>query len=636
MAINTTTDLNLVDTSQLVDESVTTDKLDGQAVTEAKLHSNAVTESKIANDAVTAAKIATGAVGATELASASVGTAKIDSGAATVNQFLSANGSGGASFASVEGTAIASTGATAGHVLTAGAGGTATTWSALPAGAGNLSVLSGTSTYSTSTQGTVACVTTSGTGYFEFITTGGGTVIVGNKSLDTTSSYTILRVSASGNAINAVATASFSVSAAGTNYIVLSGMGFNAGTVFLSSENSGTGGTVASAVIKKIEVGMGAGATLWTTTLLNAVPTTDGSYSSNGPFSYSAKGGRYASGPDIWYSGDIRNGAWGTGTPRIASVWVVNNTSGSAYSAPFGSAGTVSTQVASATAVVFVPSSTAATNGTIHAWGVVNSVPRYCTYSVTGTSITALATADGTAATGNNGAIAAYPAPLHALVNAVTWLTTKQKIVIETDSDLQIWDRGMTTMEHSSPKSADVFDQSYLDKGGFDEVTMRVTNAPTWRQLGNVDGMFAPMGSGFAMDSNLYNSYRHVLSGAGSATVIFGSSFIYGQASGSAFCYPMAGVAKVPFGGTSAKIREVTVTNSSLTNIIAVDAGGGFPLNQNAGTTITNGPLTFIAGTAQPYVYVRHAMGSSTPGTAISRNWILGGSAAVRGLEVSL
>jgi hypothetical protein len=263
-------------------------------------------------------------------------------------------------------------------------------------------------------------------------------------------------------------------------------------------------------------------------------------------------------------------------------------------------------------------------------------VPRYCTYSVTGTSITALATADGTAATGANGAGSAHPAPLHALVNAVTWLTTKQKIVIETDSELQVWDRGMTTMEHSSPKSATVFDQRYLDKGGFDEATMRVTNAPTWRQLGNVDGMFAPMGSGFAMDSNTYNSYRHVLSGAGSATVIFGSSFIYGQASGSAFCYPMAGVAKVPFGGTSAKIREVTVTNSPLTNIIAVDAGGGFPINQNAGTTITNGPLTFIAGTEQPYVYVRHTMGSSVPGTAISSNWILGGSAAVRGLEISL
>lgn len=626
MAINTTTDLNVVDTSQLVDESVTTGKLGALAVTEAK----------IAADAVTAAKIAAGAVGASELASSSVGTAKIDSGAATSVQFLKASGSGGASFASVEGTAIASTGATAGHVLTAGVGGTTTTWSALPAGAGNLSILAGTSTYSTSTQGTVACVTTSGTGYFNFITTGGGTVIVGTKPLTTTSSYNVLRVSASGNAINAVATASFSVSAAGTNAITLSGMGFNSGTVFLSAENSGTGATSASVVIKKIEVGMGAGATLWTTTLLNAVATTDTSYSDRGPFGYAAQGGRYAPGPDIWYSGDYRSGLYGAGTARIASVWVVNNTSGSAYSAAFGSAGTLVGQVAGATAVVFVPSSTAATDGTIHAWGVVVGVPRYCTYAVTGTSITALSTADGTGSVGANGGSVVYPAPTFQLVNAVTWLTTKAKILLETDNELQVWDRGMTTMEHSSPKSSTVFDQSYLDKGGFDEATMRVTNAPTWRQLGNVDGMIAPMGSGFAMDSNTYNSYRHVLSGAGSATVIFGSSFIYGQANGSAFCYPISGVAKVPFGGTSAKIREITVTNSTLTNIIAVDAGGGFPLNQNAGTTIASGPLTFIAGTAQPYIYVRHTMGSSIPGTAISANWILGGSAAIRGLEISL
>jgi hypothetical protein len=69
MAIEVTTDLNLVDTAQIVDGSVTS--------------------AKIADNAVVASKISAGAVG----------TAAISSGAATSGQILQANGSGAVTFA---------------------------------------------------------------------------------------------------------------------------------------------------------------------------------------------------------------------------------------------------------------------------------------------------------------------------------------------------------------------------------------------------------------------------------------------------------------------------------------------------------------------------------------------------------
>jgi hypothetical protein len=69
MAIETTSDLSLVGTSQIVDGSVTS------------------------------AKIAAGAVVSAAIAAASVGTAAISSGAATSGQVLQANGSGAVTFA---------------------------------------------------------------------------------------------------------------------------------------------------------------------------------------------------------------------------------------------------------------------------------------------------------------------------------------------------------------------------------------------------------------------------------------------------------------------------------------------------------------------------------------------------------
>jgi hypothetical protein len=78
MAIETTSDLSLVGTSQIVDGSVTS----------AKIGTGAVGSAALADNAVVAAKISAG----------SVGTVAISSGSATSGQILQANGSGAVTF----------------------------------------------------------------------------------------------------------------------------------------------------------------------------------------------------------------------------------------------------------------------------------------------------------------------------------------------------------------------------------------------------------------------------------------------------------------------------------------------------------------------------------------------------------
>ena len=131
MAIETTSDLSSVVSSQIVDGAVTSAKIGTGAVVAAGIFAGAVGSAALASGAVVAATIAAGAVGsaaldtgavvaaaiaagavgssalasnavvAAKIASASVGTAKLDSGAATSGQLLQADGSGGASFSTV-------------------------------------------------------------------------------------------------------------------------------------------------------------------------------------------------------------------------------------------------------------------------------------------------------------------------------------------------------------------------------------------------------------------------------------------------------------------------------------------------------------------------------------------------------
>ena len=109
MAIETTSDLSLVGTSQIVDGSVTSAKIGAGAVGSAAISAgsinsthigaNAVVSGDIAAGAVGSAALAAGAVVAAAIAAGAVGTAAISSGAATSGQILQANGSGAVTFA---------------------------------------------------------------------------------------------------------------------------------------------------------------------------------------------------------------------------------------------------------------------------------------------------------------------------------------------------------------------------------------------------------------------------------------------------------------------------------------------------------------------------------------------------------
>jgi hypothetical protein len=119
MAIETTSDLSLVGTSQIVDGSVTSAKIGAGAVVAASIAAaavgsaaisagsinsthigaNAVVSGDIAAGAVGSAALATGAVVAAAISAGAVGTAAISSGAATSGQILQANGSGAVAFA---------------------------------------------------------------------------------------------------------------------------------------------------------------------------------------------------------------------------------------------------------------------------------------------------------------------------------------------------------------------------------------------------------------------------------------------------------------------------------------------------------------------------------------------------------
>jgi len=98
MAIEVTSDLSLVGTSQIVDGSVTSAKIGTGAVGSAALADNAVVAAKISAGAVGSAALASGAVVAAAIAAGSVGTVAISSGSATSGQILQANGSGAVTF----------------------------------------------------------------------------------------------------------------------------------------------------------------------------------------------------------------------------------------------------------------------------------------------------------------------------------------------------------------------------------------------------------------------------------------------------------------------------------------------------------------------------------------------------------
>lgn len=353
MAIDKTTDLSLVGSSQIVDDSVTS------------------------------AKIAAGAVG----------TAKIDSGTATSGQFLGASGSGGASFASVEGTAIKSTSATVGYVLTAGAGGTTTTWAAVPAAGGNYNAPSTASAVFTQPASVTSGTATFGSRDLKPFNAGASGSVVGVKdtqnNVPLNPTYNVRFYPY--NSVTAFSTVTFTPAQSGSTIADgIFGYGFDAAsTCAVWKENSGSGTVVYTHFRKMNPTG---GTILWSTTLLSAGSSTEGIGSDGfGPMIKS----NYAKEVGAWIGGDYRySDTYWTGT---ASMWLINDTSGTAYSAAFATASgtSLAASYAYTETVLFVPAESGSA-GTVHAWISDTTAPRgsgqpyvyYAQYSASPTAIT--------------------------------------------------------------------------------------------------------------------------------------------------------------------------------------------------------------------------------------------------------
>lgn len=221
MAIETTSDLSSVVSSQIVDGAVTSAKIGTGAVVAASIAAGVVGSAALADNAVVAAKIAAGSVGSAALASGAVGSAAIFAGSIN-STHIGANAvvSGDIAAGAVDSAALAS-GAVVSASIAAGAVGSAALASNAVVAAkiaasavGVVAISSGTAT-----SGTLLTADGSGGASFSAAPAGGGMVLISSVSatsgatsnigfVDIPQTYTVLRL-----------IGQFYVTAAGEHYI---------------------------------------------------------------------------------------------------------------------------------------------------------------------------------------------------------------------------------------------------------------------------------------------------------------------------------------------------------------------------------------------------------------------------------
>jgi hypothetical protein len=375
---------------------------------------------------------------------------------------------------------------------------------------------------------------------------------------------------------------------------------------FVLREQSKTGTTL-SVTLRK-----------FTTTLTNSWNTllfqgtiASGGLADGGPFelenatALSNAQPQWAPGPGIWYGGDMREAAVfsSAGTTQIASVWIVNDSSGVAYSAPFGSATTGAGAYVST--IVFVPSSTAATNGTIHAWGANNTTARYVTYAVGSASISAVATADYATTISYSNLKDGYNFPVVGRSQFALWLESESKVMITNRHGIVFADRTITNTLQSSLRSG-VSGNTVLVSGAvgspyngaFDPTTgFTFDNSGRLRVIASYDGMALPFGTALKPPTS-YDNYMQ-LAGPGSATFIFGMS-----SGGTPYRWDLSGYAKITLDAGSTANRLITLTGVSgfeRTMVLGIGGGGsGVPLSGDG--ELLAGGISFIASGTQPVV----------------------------------
>ena len=294
----------------------------------------------------------------------------------------------------VEGSAIASTGATNGQVLAAdGAGGAAFT---TLAGAGSYGGTTASIVWTAPADTTSTTYTSAIRGKWSL--SGGGTVLFTVLAEPNTSNRDIKTFNLGATAVVASATKTNTI--AGTVlYTQPSGYGFTAGTAIFYAEYIGatTTGLVTMAFRKWNET---LATNMWNATIYSAQPTDASSQMiSNSNIAFAQSPAVYEPMNGIWYSWD--GFASGPSAGTTSRVWIINDASGSVYSAPFGTATSASTATSGVYHCQFVPPASGTVGGTIHAWGSAKASTGTVTYTlisyaVDGTSITAAATAAST------------------------------------------------------------------------------------------------------------------------------------------------------------------------------------------------------------------------------------------------
>jgi hypothetical protein len=439
----------------------------------------------------------------------------------------------------------------------------------------------------------------------------------------------------------------------------IGGAGFAAGTSFVVKENLGSGGTWTNYLRKFTRDATNS----WNTTL--ATFSLTGNQSEYlGPFggdSGADTSPHWSQTLGAWYGGDYRNTAMATATTGGAgtvSIWLANDVSGSAYSAPFGTASSAGAAFTYCT--VFVPDNSGTpTAGTIHAWGVVRNagntgvVYRYCKYTAGSASITAASTADNTL-------FGESDAPKWAI-----WDSANAQILLASNIGIRALDRTGGTVLWRTPANAQTRVENMrtssrhllnMGAGAQDAPVEQHYDLQTgWsiggngrlgvRKFGSPSPAMVPHGM-LAIQDSASNNAPSPLVGVGSATHFLTNNT---TSNGTVYQYPLAGIARVQIAGTSsASYRQLNVDLLSPSfGIISFDApnsyevanapGGTQNFDRNIFTGITT---TLIApGTAIIYANVVNTFGtdSSTLTNLGTAGFLtLGGTATVQVRTVTM
>ena len=516
----------------------------------------------------------------------------------------------------VEGTAIASTGATNGQVLTANGSGGAS-FAALAA-SGVVSFSTATAAFSTA-SGVPTAYQTGAANQATVVVGSGGSVFltITNNNNYSSASRTYRTWNLGTGATSYIATSSVSPVAAGSVICdIVGGAGFAAGTTFVVKENFGSGGTW-TVYLRKFTSAL---TNSWNTTLAT-FSLTGNMGETLGPFGkiHGTGGIQWIQSLGVWYGGDHRDTAMATATTGgagTASMWIINDSTGSAYSAPFSTA--TSTVAAGIAANVFVPSEGTATGGTIYAWGNQPNANgrrdfRRVAYTVGTASITAASTAIKPQEVPWENHTSANVLPIWAI-----WDSARSQIVLAFNGSIMGLDRTAGTILWSTKGNTNQMWNTLAGSGRsfgnndeiaptqfYDLTTGYFTSTYSSRAvLGKMgtpgEGMYP---NGLIQTNNFDNHYPGApLAGAGSAT-----SWVFNETGGgTVYSLGIAGVATMTLAGTSSATNRMLYLNpfdkwDYPGNLVTQDGGpNSVDLRQNNGTALE----TLMFNNAVSYAHI--------------------------------